>query len=175
MDQVPKPDPHTRAATKAVPDRLVDEVVAVTRSLLAAMGLDAEVLCRDQRGDDSPHLWVEVLTKDSRLLIGDRGATLQAFEHILRLVLRPRVGEEVRIIADVNSYRVRRIEIIRRLAREALTRVRRTGRAAVMEPMRSADRRIVHVTLVEEEGVSTESVGEEPMRRVVVRPKDPLA
>lgn len=170
-----QPQPRRALAIRPPPDACAEAVGVITRQLLAAMGVPAEVICRDRRGDESPHVWVEVLTPESRLLIGDHGSALVAFEHILRRLVRAQVSEPVRVIADINSYRVRRIELIRRLARGALQRVRRTGRAVVLEPMRPSDRRIVHVTLTEEEGVTTESLGEEPMRRVVVRPKDPLA
>ncbi len=156
-------------------DRLVATVKEITGRLLGVMGIPGEVICRDRRGDDTPHLWVEIVSQESGLLIGDRGSTLAAFEHVLRLILRPVLGEDVRVVADVNAYRVRRMDLMRRLTRDAVQRVRRTGRAVVLEPMRAADRRIVHLTATEEEGIASESVGEEPMRRVVVRPKDPLA
>lgn len=169
--------PRRPAAPTRAPARedLARRVVQVTMELLAAMGVEGSVLCRDRRTDETPHLWVEILARDSRFLIGERGSSLAALEHVLRRVLRPVVGDEVRIIADVNAYRVRRIEFLRRRAREAANRASRTGRAVLLDPMNAAERRIVHVTLAAIVGVTTESQGEEPERRVIVRPKDPLA
>ncbi len=149
---------------------MVERVVHVTQTLLRAMGIEAKVFCRDRRMDESPHLWVEILCQESGLLIGERGSTLQALEHVLRRCVWPITGDTVRVVADVNAYRVRRIDVVRRLARAAAQRARRMGRAVVMEPMRPSDRRIVHLTLAAEDGITTESVGEEPTRRVVVRP-----
>lgn len=156
-------------------DALPRRVVSVTTEFLRHMGVEGEVIFRDRRGTDSPHLWLEILARENGLLIGEHGSTLRAFEHVLRLVLRPVIGDGIRVIVDVNAYRIRRMELLRRRAREAERRVRTTGRAVVLEPMNAVDRRVVHLTLATEEGVRTESQGEEPERRVVVRPVDPLA
>lgn len=163
----PSPPP---AALPVQQDGMVERVVDVTQALLRTMGIEAKVFCRDRRADESPHLWVEILCQESGLLIGERGSTLQAFEHVLRRCVWPLTGDAVRVVADVNAYRVRRIDIVRRLARAAAQRARRTGHAVIMESMRPFDRRVVHLTLAAEDGIATESVGEEPSRRVVVRP-----
>lgn len=171
-------DADARRQLIAVPsvDDLPRRVVSITEELLSVMGIRGDVLCRDRRRDDPPHFWIEILAQESGgLLIGDRGGTLQALEHILRRILRPHVGEEIRIIADVNAYRARRMEVLRQLARSTARRVSHTRRAALLKPMSAADRRIIHLTLATEEGVVTESQGEEPHRQVVVRPRDPLA
>lgn len=170
----PKAPLRARVAEGKAAD-LPQSVVTVTADFLHVLGIDGEVLCRDRRGDETPHLWIEVLTRESGLLIGERGTTLRAFEHILRLVLRPVVGSSLRVMVDVNAYRVRQLEILRRRAQSAAERARLTGRAVVFEPMSAADRRIIHVTLAMEEGVATESRGEGAQRRVVVRPADSLA
>jgi spoIIIJ-associated protein len=153
-------------------DPLPSRVATETTKFLQAMGIPGAVVCRE-RFEDSPCLWVEILAEESRVLIGERGSTLHALEHVLRLVLRPIVGE-LRVVADVNAYRARREELLRRTARTAARRVRRFRHAVVLEPMHAADRRIVHVTLAGEEGVKTESRGEDPQRRVIIRPSDPL-
>lgn len=164
------PRTGTVAPDATMPQRAVD----ATTEFLEVLGIEGEILCRDRRGDEMPHLWIEVLTRASGVLIGERGRTLCALEHVLRLVLRPVVGDKVRVMVDVNAYRVRHMESLRRRARLAAQRARMTGRAALLEPMSPADRRLIHLTLATEEGVSTESQGEGAARRVVVRPRDPL-
>lgn len=156
-------------------DELPRRVVAAATEFLRHMGVEGDILCRDRRETEAPHLWLEILARDSGLLIGERGSTLRALEHVLRRVLRPLTGERTRIIVDVNAYRVRRTEVLRRQAREAARRARTTGRAVLLEPMNAADRRVVHLALATEEGIATESEGEDPQRRVIVRPTDPLA
>lgn len=167
----PATSPRALVAEEAAAN-LPRAVVTVTTEVLRTLGIEGEVLCRDRRSEETPHLLVEVLTPEGGLLIGERGTTLRAFEHILRLVLRPVVGSSLRVYVDVNAYRVRQLETLRRRARSAAERARLTGRAVVFEPMSAADRRIIHVTLAMEEGVATESQGEGAQRRVVVRPAD---
>lgn len=150
-------------------------VEETTKEFLARMGMPGTVICRDRRQDEYPCLWVEILSPESRFLIGERGATLRALEHVLRLVLRGVVGNAVHIVADVNAYRARRADFLRRRAREAAQRARTTRRAVVLEPMPGADRRVIHLALASEADVTTESTGEDPERRIVIRPKDPLA
>lgn len=178
MRAFPSPTPQhprpPRIGTRAPDVTLPQRAVAVTAEFLEVLGIEGEILCRDRRGDEMPHLWIEVLTRASGALIGERGRTLRALEHVLRLVLRPVVGDEVRVMVDVNAYRIRHMESLRRRARLAAQRARMTGRAVLLEPMIPADRRLIHLALATEEGVSTESQGEGAARRVIVRPRDPL-
>lgn len=166
------PRGEVKAATER--DDLPERVSAVTAALLAAMGVPGEVVCRDRRADDTPHVWVEILSTESRALIGEHGRTLAAFEHILRRCLRSALRTECHIIADVNAYRLHRMEAVRRTARASAQRARQTGRAVVLRPMRASERRLVHLALATEAGVATESIGQEPLRRVVIRPVDSL-
>lgn len=176
MIQTPHTQSDTRQASPPVQeDELVARIERATQELLTVMDMPGNVVCRDRRRDESACLWVEILSPESRLLIGEHGSTLRAFEHVLRLVLRTVVDEHTRVVADVNAYRARRADFLRRRARDAAQRARGTRRAVVLEPMTAADRRLVHVALSAEADVVTESVGDDPDRRVVVRPKDPLA
>lgn len=169
------PAPPRRVATGEREDDLPSRVIRATEEFLAVMGMPGTVVCRDRRREESPCLWVEILSSESRFLIGERGTTLQALEHVLRLLLRDTVGDTVRVVADVNAYRARRADLVRRRAVEAARRASTTRRAVILEPMNAADRRVIHVTLAAEADVTTESIGEDPERRVVIRPKDPLA
>lgn len=153
--------------------KIPQQVVVVTTKFLQVLGVPGEVICRDRRDDETPHLLVEILTPDSGLLIGEYGKTLRAVEHVLRLVLRSHVGDAVRVMVDVNAYRVRQMDALRQRARIAAQRARMTGRAVPLKPMNPADRRVVHLALATEECVETESQGEASARRVIVRPKDP--
>lgn len=179
MTPPPRPDAHRAPSRSGTPspttvDDLPPRVVAVTTALLSAMGIDGTVVCRDQRAEDSPHLWVEILSTESRSLIGERGRNLVAFEHILRRCLRRVLPTECHVIADVNAYRLHQMEAVRRTARAAAERALQTGRAVVLKPMLAGERRLVHLALATETGVATESTGEGTARRVVVRPADPL-
>lgn len=170
--------PRSSAGPGGPPAReleLSGRVLAVAQELLDKLGMEGTVQCRVRSDGSSERLWVEIESRQSGILIGERGSTLRAFEHILHLLLRSTVGGSVRVSADVNTYRLQRAEALRRQAEAAAERARTTGRAVVLEPMEAPDRRIIHVVLADNRGVHTESQGEEPRRRVVVRPRDPLA
>lgn len=170
------PQQHdVEAEALATRTALPQEVVEETTTFLRALGIEGRVICRDRRSDAEPHLWVEIITHESSLLIGGQGRTLHAVEHVLRLLLRRRVSNDIRILVDVNAYRVRHEEALRRRAQLAAERVHLTGRAVLLEPMSPEERRVVHCALATDGLVETESQGQGPSRRVLVRPRDPLA
>lgn len=105
-----------------------------------------------------------------RLLIGPQGSHLAAFQHLLRCVLHKQLEERVRVVVDVNGYRLRREKGLIDLAQQIARRAQETGQVVVLKPMSAADRRAIHTALAEQEGIKTESSGAEPNRRVVVRP-----
>ena len=105
------------------------------------------------------------------LLVGPAGATLQAIQDLTRVASQRRLGDQdTRLRIDIAGYRERRREALGRFAKKVADEVKEAGAARMLEPMNSADRKIVHDTLVDYEGVSTRSEGEEPRRRVVVEP-----
>lgn len=105
-----------------------------------------------------------------KLLIGGQGAHLEALQHILRSILRRTLETPIHILVDVNGYRARREQGLLEMAEAAAARARQAGRTITLAPMSASDRRAVHAALAARGDVHTESVGEEPNRRVVVRP-----
>lgn len=137
--------------------------------LIEAFGVDASVTTT--RTDDGA-LEVAVDGDEVGLLIGRRGTTLTAIEELLRVVVQRRAqgrrSSKVRL--EVGGYKRRRKEALESFARRIAAEVVETGQPKILEPMNSADRKIVHDAIVELTGVETASEGEEPRRRVVVRP-----
>ena len=105
-------------------------------------------------------------------LIGRKGERLSALQHLVNLLLSKRVGEWTRILVDVEDYRGRRERQLRDLANRAAERVGQTGKMLQLEPMPALERRWIHLALRDHEGVATQSIGEEPNRRVVVLPRE---
>ncbi|MGA3057198.1 MAG: RNA-binding cell elongation regulator Jag/EloR [Candidatus Limnocylindrales bacterium] len=105
-------------------------------------------------------------------LIGRKGERLSALQHLVNLLLSKRVGEWTRILVDVEDYRGRRERQLRDLANRAAERVMETGKMLQLEPMPALERRWIHLALRDHERVATQSIGEEPNRRVVVLPRD---
>lgn len=105
------------------------------------------------------------------LLVGPRGTTLLSIQDLTRVASQRRLGDqETRLRVDIAGYRERRREALTRFALKVAEDVKETGESRVLEPMPSADRKVVHDTLVEVAEVQTRSEGEEPRRRIVVEP-----
>jgi spoIIIJ-associated protein len=147
-----------------------DAAVSFLEGLLEAMGLPAEVDAESMDGIRYVQLWGEESAEDMGLLIGKRGHTLDALQELTRSYVQRQTGERCRLVVDVEDYRKRRRSQLVRKAKDAARQVRKTGRSHAMEPMSAFERKIVHDAVSEVGGVETESEGEEPNRRVVIRP-----
>jgi len=105
------------------------------------------------------------------ILIGRRGETLDALQYLVNLAVNRRLEKRVRIILDVEGYRIRREETLIKLAHRLSEKAKRTGQNILLEPMNPYERRIIHTALQNDRLVNTMSEGEEPFRKVVIRPK----
>jgi len=104
-------------------------------------------------------------------LIGRKGERLSALQHIVNLMLSRQMGEWTRVLVDVEGYRGRREQQLREIALRAADRVVETGKMLQLEPMPALERRWVHLALRGHAKVATQSIGEEPNRRIVVIPR----
>jgi spoIIIJ-associated protein len=121
--------------------------------------------------EDGDDLEVRVHGENLGLLVGPRGTTLQAVQDLARVASQRRLGDhDTRLRVDIGGYRQRRKEALDRFAVQMAEEVKQSGVARVLEPMSSADRKIVHDALSEVEGIGTRSEGDDPYRRVVITP-----
>lgn len=104
-------------------------------------------------------------------LIGRKGERLSALQHLLNLMLSKQMGHWTRVLVDVEGYRGRREHQLREIALRAAARVAETGKMLQLEAMPALERRWIHLTLRDHPSVATQSIGEEPERRVVVLPR----
>ena len=143
-------------------------VEAFVTGLLDEMGLDARVVSTIE--DD--RLSVEAQGLNLGLAIGHRGETVRAITEIARTIVQRRSeGDAVGFLSvDVGGYRERRRTFLEEFARNQADAVLDDGRARALEPMGSADRKVIHDTVSEIDGVETESEGSDRDRRVVIRP-----
>ncbi len=144
-----------------------DEARKFIDELVAAFALTGTTeLIED--GDD---LEIRVHGDNLGLLVGPRGTTLQAVQDLARVASQRRLGDhDTRLRVDIGGYRQRRKEALDRFAVQMADEVKQSGVARVLEPMSSADRKIVHDALSEVEGIGTRSEGDDPYRRVVITP-----
>ncbi|HSH22248.1 MAG TPA: R3H domain-containing nucleic acid-binding protein, partial [Candidatus Caenarcaniphilales bacterium] len=108
-------------------------------------------------------------------LIGRKGERLSALQHLVNLMLSRRMGTWTRVLVDVEDYRGRRERQLREIAERAADHVVETGKMLQLEPMPALERRWVHLALRGHPDVSTQSIGEEPQRRVVILRRQPGA
>ena len=104
------------------------------------------------------------------LLIGKRGQTIDAIQHLANALLRSADAEQKAVVVDAAGYRARRRQTLERAAEQAAREALADGRPVPLEPMSAAERKLVHLYLQERGGVTTESEGAEPNRRIVVAP-----
>jgi spoIIIJ-associated protein len=142
--------------------------------LLNRMRVHADVSARMGEPDDDRSrtpVIVDITGKDLSILIGRQAETLNALQYISALILSKEVGRSVTLVIDVQGYRMRREQQLRQLARRMADQAMKTGRRQVLEPMPANERRIIHIELRDHPEVSTESIGEEPHRKVTIIPK----
>ena len=113
---------------------------------------------------------LRIESPESALLIGKHGATLEAIQYILTVILKNRIDPGRRLILDIGSYRQEKDENLKREARRRGEEVRRRGVAEEWSDLNAYQRRIVHLTLKDCEGVITESSGIEPERVIRIIP-----
>jgi len=139
----------------------------LAREILARMGMKAKV----QAVQTGTNVVVRVDCEEAGLLIGRRGETLEAFEHVLlRMASRKTAGKIRELRVDVAGYRNRRDDQLREEALALAERVERSGRRAMTEPLPAAERRVVHQALADRTGVTTHVSGNGSDRRVIILP-----
>lgn len=165
--------PRENAGTSPAEEHIMDahqvgeEAKRFLEGLVGAFGLDGTV----ELVEDGDELELRVHGQELGLLVGPRGTTLQAVQDVVRVASQRRLGDhETRLRVDVGGYRERRKVALGQFAAKMAEEVKASGVARVLEPMSSADRKIVHDTLSEFDGIVTRSEGEDPQRRVIIAP-----
>jgi spoIIIJ-associated protein len=148
------------------PQELLDEIRALVSSVLDAMGFEARVEVYDAGG----FIAADVAPDNTALFIGQKGETIDALQYLVNVsAFRDRPFFK-RIVLDAEGYRQRRVEAIQGMAHRTARRAVRERRTVEMPPMNSSERRVVHLFLSENPGVTTESEGSGDNRRVKVSP-----
>ena len=154
-------------------DATVEEQAAIMRSFLEGLveAFDLEATFAEERVDEDT-IELKVVGDNLGLLIGPKGQTLQSVQELARTVVQRKATgtHHGRVRIDIGGYRERRKEALARFATQVAADVAESGVAKALEPMHPADRKVVHDTVNEIEGVATTSEGEEPRRRVVILP-----
>lgn len=155
-------------------DPLLDTTESIVSKLIHYLGMKAQVSAHydESSTDDRRIIQVDVRGDDLSALIGRQAETLNAFQYVASLIVGKETQKWVQLVVDVEGYRSRREKQVRQIALRMVDQVIKTGRKATLEPMTASERRAIHIELRGHPAVTTESVGEEPHRKVVILPKE---
>lgn len=153
-----------------------DLALNITRTLLDRMGLaNAKVSARSvfpANSDDEPSIWIDIdMDEDDDLLLNHQHEGLSSLQTIVQTMWSHQTKSSLRVNIDVNGFRSRRETQLINMAKRMAERVVASGKPITLEPMPASERRIIHMTLREEPGVTTESFGEGQSRKVQIKPQ----
>lgn len=154
------------------------EEVAIAREtiniILEKMHVNANVVVRlgEVDSDRVKPVLIDIEGNDLSFLIGRKSETINALQFITSLIVDRELGHWVPLQIDVQHYRRRREDELRKLARRIAEQVESTGRKQILEPMPPNERRIIHIELRDNPNVTTESIGEDPRRKVTILPAE---
>jgi spoIIIJ-associated protein len=163
MDPTAADDPDLEAAR------------TVVQELLARMRVNASTTAEWTVPEDeheTKHALIEIHGQDLGIMVSRRGEALISLQYLARMMVARRLGRPLPVIVDVEGFRKRREQQLRRMARRAAEQALERGRTITLEPMPANERRIIHIELRGHEAVTTESVGVGRARKVTVVPKE---
>jgi spoIIIJ-associated protein len=174
LEEPEKPEKPKKLEKPEVAGDLAGMAASVLETLLTHLELKAQVAAEMKPplgGEGVQVIALNVKGDDLGILIGRRGQTLAALQHIVRLIVAHEAKARVPIMIDVEGYKQRRYDALQALARRVADEVKSRGRPFALEPMPAYERRIIHLTLADSPDVTTESTGEGEVRKVVIVPK----
>lgn len=146
----------------------LEKIKKITKEFFQKTTFDVEIKFLTPQENTLP---IEVKTEDPQILIGEKGQTLVDLQHLLKAILKRKIPSFTGYIdLDINHYKKKKTEYLKELARSIADEVALIKKEKMLSPMQAYERRIIHLELAERNDVTTESIGREPERRVVIRP-----
>ena len=161
----PKEVKAPRVYTPAEPGSTEEKIEIFIKGLLEHM--DSQAIPHAFKENDNTY-FVELVGEDLGYLIGRRGDTLDAIQHLANYTVNRGVDGHIRINVDAECYREKREDSLRRYARKKAQQVLKARRRTTLEPMNAYERHVIHAALQDMENITTHSTGTEPNRRVVI-------
>lgn len=163
--EAPKASAEPKVYTPAEPGSVEEKIETFLKGLLEHMGSKAVPHCMKEEGSTYK---VELVGDDLGYLIGRRGDTLDAIQHLANYSINRGVEGHIRINVDAECYREKREDSLRRYARKKAQQVLKARRRTTLEPMNAYERHVIHAALQEMDNITTHSTGVEPNRCVVI-------
>ena len=154
-------------------DKITTKVHAIVSDFLTQLGLDPEIEVSLQTEEEVNYILVKLIGENLAELIGFHGRVFESVQNILGLIIsKDEKLSEYRLLLEINDYRVQREEYLKEYARRAADEVKMNKSSLEMPPMKSFERRIIHIALKTDTDVFTESIGEGYDRRIIIKYKD---
>ncbi|MBQ3125664.1 MAG: protein jag [Clostridia bacterium] len=171
----PAAEPSSAAANAAAPaaEAKADPALDFIQTLIRNMELDVKVTVTEPAAGEK---YISIEGDAAGVLIGHHGDTLDSLQYLTNLAVNKKRGDDkrdyVKVTVDVENYRAKREETLRALARRKAEAVLKYGKSIMLEPMNPYERRIIHSEIQLIDGVSTNSVGTDNNRKIVIFPED---
>ncbi len=163
--EAPKAPKEPKVYAPAEPGSVEEKIETFLKGLLEHM--NSKAVPHAWKENDNTYM-VELVGEDLGYLIGRRGDTLDALQHLCNYSINRGIEGHIRINVDAESYREKREDSLRRYARKKAQQVLKARRRTTLEPMNAYERHVIHATLQDMDRITTYSVGSEPNRRVVI-------
>ena len=147
----------------------LEKIKKITKEFFEKTTFEVEIEFLPQRDLTLP---INLKTEEPQILIGEKGETLLEIQHLLKIILKRKTDfkEPFYIDLDISDYKKKKINYLRELAKSLAEEVALTKKEKILPPMSAYERRIIHLELADNSKVATESIGQEPERKVVIRP-----
>ena len=163
--KAPKAPKEPKVYAPAAEGSTEETIEKFLKGLLENMG--SQAVPHAVKGEDNTYQ-VDLVGEDLGFLIGHRGETLDAIQHLCNYAINKGISGHVRVNVDAEEYRQKREDSLRRYARKKAQQVLKARRRTTLEPMNAYERHVIHATLQDMENITTHSTGSEPNRRVVI-------
>lgn len=149
------------------------KILQVVKQLFEKAGFHFDNLNIEKSEQEEQNLFIVKIDskEDQPLLLNDKGRNLKAFEHIVKNVASKELNQKINLILDLNNFLEKRNGKISELARLVAKKVQASQKSYTLGPMSAYERRLVHIELADWPDIKTESIGEEPERRVIIKPQ----
>jgi spoIIIJ-associated protein len=145
-----------------------EDTKEIINKIISLMGIDGGI--KDIKESESK-VYVELESStNSGLLIGRKGKTLEALQFMVNLMVNNQTGSEKKVILDIELYRDKREKALRKMSKDIAFKVNKTGKPWTLEPMNPFERRLIHLTLQNDDRVTTKSEGQGIYRKIKIMP-----
>jgi len=145
----------------------LEKIKKITEEFFKKMDFEVEVEVRPLQEKTLP---INLKMAEPKILIGEKGKTLTEIQHLLKVMIIRKIKEPIFIDLDISDYKKKKYQYLRELAKSIADEAALSKKERVLSPMSAAERRIIHLELAERKDVATESIGQEPERKIVIRP-----